>query len=92
MKNPLFSLLIVLAFIACQGENTNKKSTDSDKTEKANKEKEVEKKVKIPSGGSADIDVSDIKTLKQTELIPFLKNMAFKIRKPSWKSKPDLEP
>ena len=73
MKNPLFSLLIVLALIACQGENTNKKSTDSDKTEKANKENEVEKKVKIPSGGSADIDVSDIKTLKQTELIPFLK-------------------
>lgn len=72
MKNSLFSLLIVFALIACQGENTNKKSTDSNQSEKENKE-DVEKKVKIPSGGSADIDVSDIKTLKQTELIPFLK-------------------
>lgn len=65
------SLLFVLALVACQSENTNKKSTDSDKIEKSKKNEPP--KVKIPSGGNNDIDVSHVETIKQTELIPFLK-------------------
>jgi len=57
--------------VACQSENTNKKSTDSDKIEKSKKNEPP--KVKIPSGGNNDIDVSHVETIKQTELIPFLK-------------------
>jgi len=71
MKNSLLSLLFVLALVACQSENTNKKSTDSDKIEKSKKNEPP--KVKIPSGGNNDIDVSHVETIKQTELIPFLK-------------------
>ena len=78
MRNPLLSLLIFLFIFACQSENTNKKSTDTDETEKEKQqENNPGEKVKIPSGGT-DIDVSHVKTLKQTELIPFLKEYGVK--------------
>ena len=73
MKNTLVGLLILCSLLACQGENTNKKD-DAESNDKAKKEeKELQEKIKIPSDGNEDIDVSHIKTLKQTELIPFLK-------------------
>lgn len=72
MKNPLLLIFSLFFIIACS-ENTNKKTSNSTDKEKADQKQDPAEEVIIPSGGESDRDFSDIKTLKQTELIPFLK-------------------
>lgn len=54
---------------ACQSDKD--KTSDKSKDESDFTEKDID--VKIPSNGKTDTDLSEIKTLEQEELIPFLK-------------------
>ncbi len=72
MKTALLCLLSVV-LIGCQ-QDTNKTKNTSNGTQELIKTTDAAEEVIIPSAGDAQLDLSQVKTLTQEELMPFLKD------------------